>query len=270
MLMPQQESSQAGGFDMPPGWSERLSGYVWRRQTIGESQAAVFRLDAPESPALFVKAEAEGAFSELPGEAARLGWLRGQALPCPEILSFEFHGGRNWLLMTEVPGCDLASVRRMPPRDVIALAAAALRRLHALPVDTCPFDHRLPLRLDAAEARWQAGLVDISDFDHEHAGHDPAAMMAELRAGRPDDFDLVVTHGDACLPNFLADGDGFSGYVDCGRLGVADRCQDLALMGRSIGFNLGDAWVGSFYDAYGLSAPDRAKLGYYRLLDAFF
>ncbi|MDR3470337.1 MAG: aminoglycoside 3'-phosphotransferase [Devosia sp.] len=268
--MPQQEASQGGWVDMPPAWAERLSGYAWRRQTIGESQAAVFRLDAAESPALFVKTETEGPFSELPGEAARLGWLSGQGLPCAEVLSFELHDGRNWLLMTEVAGSDLASVRGMPPRALINLAVAALRRLHALPIQACPFDHQLPLRLDAAEARWLAGLVDIEDLDDERAGRDPSDLMAELRNGTPADFDLVVTHGDACLPNFLANGDGFSGYVDCGRLGVADRHQDLALMGRSIGFNLGDQWIEPFYEEYGLSAPDRAKLGYYRLLDEFF
>ncbi len=86
---------------------------------------------------------------------------------------------------------------------------------------------------------------------------------------RPGVEDPVVTHGDACLPNLMLHGDAFAGFVDCGRLGLADRHQDLALACRSIRHNLGEACVGQFLAAYG-AAHDPARLSFYQLLDELF
>ena len=150
------------------------------------------------------------------------------------------------------------------------LLADALRGLHALPVAVCPFDQRLASRLQAAQARVEAGRVDADDFDDERLGQSAQQVFAELRATRPDHEDLVVSHGDACLPNLLAVEGRFSGFIDCGRLGVADRYQDLALAARSLVHNFGDTrWVASLFRSYGV-VPDERRLAFYRLLDEFF
>lgn len=58
----------------------------------------------------------------------------------------------------------------------------------------------------------------------------PADLLERLRAEVPDRVsqeaeDLVVCHGDACLPNFIVDPytRQCTGLVDLGRLGIADR-----------------------------------------------
>ncbi|MBB2753803.1 UNVERIFIED_ORG: aminoglycoside 3'-phosphotransferase-2 [Rhizobium aethiopicum] len=255
---------------LPGALAERLSGYRFERDTLGRSTASVFRLEGEGLPVLYLKVEAAGPFGELADEAAKLDWLKASGLPCPEVIAWESDGGRNWLLIGALPGNDLASASALTPLARVELLAAALSRLHHLPIASCPFDHRLENRIAAAKARMQAGIVDETDFDETRLGKSAATLFAELESRRPDREDLVVTHGDACLPNFVASAEGFSGYIDCSRLGVADRHQDIALACRSIAHNFGEALVQPFLDRYGLTMPDPARLHYFQLLDEFF
>lgn len=255
--------------DLPASLRDALAGYDWDRQTIGASDAGVFRLEAAGQPVLFLKTEEVSPFAELPDEVTRLRWLGSQGIPCPEILRFETHGGHYWLLMTALPGGDLVT-QEVPAVGAIAIMAGALRRLHALDIASCPFDHRLDQRISLARRRAEAGEVDEEDFDDERAGRTAESAFEQLLATRPASEDLVVTHGDACMPNYMTADRHFAGFIDCARLGVADRHQDLALACWSITHNLGEAWVEPFLAAYGMPNADAGKLAYYRLLDEFF
>src|SRR5690606_810171 len=101
--------------DFPTIWTERLSPYTSTRQTLGESNAQVFRLDAENHPSLFVKCERVTPFSELPREAECLAWLARSGLPAPEPVDFTEDGEWHWLLMTALPGHDLASSPELLP-----------------------------------------------------------------------------------------------------------------------------------------------------------
>jgi aminoglycoside 3'-phosphotransferase-2 len=258
-----------GDLALPSEWQEDLEGYGLQRQTIGRSGAIVLRLEAEGRPSLFAKSEIAGPFAELPGEELRLKWLARQAIAAPRALARTVANGRNWLLMSALPGRDLASAADLPPGLVVELTADALRRLHRLDPALCPFDHRLDRRIAAAQVRAEAGIVDETDFDEERLGRTAVDLFEELVRRRPKGEDLVVTHGDACLPNLLVHDGRLAGFVDCARLGVADRHQDLALSCWSVRYNLGEAWVGPFLQRYGIQA-DPERLDYYRLLDEFF
>ncbi|KAF5883504.1 APH(3') family aminoglycoside O-phosphotransferase [Rhizobium sp. PEPV16] len=258
--------------DQPPPASAldaRLAGYRFERDALGRSAASVFRLEAPGLPTLYLKVEEVGPFGELADEAARLRWVKASGLPCPDIIAEDSDGARNRLLISALPGSDLASASVLTPLARVELLPAALLDLHRLPIASCPFDHRLETRIATAKARMQAGIIDETDFDEMRLGS-AQVLFADLESGRPGREDLVVTHGDACLPNFIASEDGFSGYIDCSRLGVADRYQDIALACRSIAHNFGEALVQPFLDRYGMPAADPARLAYYQLLDEFF
>lgn len=253
---------------LPDAWQARLAGCRLHAQSLGMSRAEVYRVQPGDGPDTFLKSEPADAFSELPDEVARLHWLQGQGVASPHVLEAVQHGRRHWLWMTAVPGLELAS-SSLPPAQVVAILAEALQRLHALPVAGCPFDQSVQRRLAAAKARVQAGQVDEADFDGPRQGQSAQQVFASLLAQLPEEVDPVVTHGDACLPNLLAAHGQFSGFIDCARLGVADRHQDLALAARSIDHALGQAWVAPFFAHYGI-APDTRRLSFYCLLDELF
>lgn len=255
---------------LPARLRDLLAGYRWAADGLGRSSASVFRLEADGRPPLYLKNEIASPFSELAGEAARLRWLGVQGLACPTVVAHESGGEHEWLLMSALDGTDLASASAMPPLERVRILAEALRELHRIGIDACPFDHRSDARIAAAKARMLAGHVDKTDFDEARMGRSAESLFRELEERRPAAEDLVVTHGDACLPNFVAADHGFSGYIDCGRLGVADRYQDIALAYGSIVYNFGEALVMPFLEAYGISEVDAEKMDYYRLLDEFF
>jgi aminoglycoside 3'-phosphotransferase-2 len=242
--------------DLPAGWARDVDVVP---QTIGKSGAGVWR--AGEH---VIKSEPIGPLAELPEEVARLRWLHTTCLPCPEVVDARDHAGHHWLLMTALPGADLASSPQLPTETAVTLVANALRALHALDPVTCPFDHRRVIRLARATARHEAGFYDGADPTNADAAY------AMLVATQPNGENLVVTHGDACFPNFMADGGRFAGFIDCGRLGVADRYQDIALSCRSLESNFGRASLPVFLAAYGIAEPDADKLAWYNLLDEFF
>ncbi len=262
-------SSQKPHLELPENFRPLVAGYDWNRDTLGQSDSSIFLLQAPDRPMLVLKVEAASPFGEYVDEAARLDWLASQGMPCPRVIARAFETETNWLLLRAVEGTDLASTTR-PPRDRIAILADALKRLHALDVAGCPFDHRIERRIALASARTEAGLVDEDDFDETRIGRTATDLFAELQARLPSPDTLVVTHGDACLPNIIEKDGRFSGFIDCSRLGVADRYQDIALACRSITHNLGEEWVEPFLAAYGIDTDDPDKRDFYCLLDEFF
>jgi aminoglycoside 3'-phosphotransferase-2 len=254
---------------IPAQWAQTFSAAPIERQTIGESGAEVSRICCINGEHLFLKSEPIGAHSELPQEIERLRWMNRLDLPGPTVLDATTENDRHWLLMSAVPGHDLASANDLSAPQVISILAMALRTLHQVSIETCPFDHSPELRIETARSRVSAGLVDEADFDDERLGRTAEDVFAELLSALPETCDLAVTHGDACLPNFMVEGSRFTGYIDCGRLGISDIYQDLALAARSIARNLGQAWVAPFFRAYGVE-PDQRRIAFYCLLDEFY
>jgi kanamycin kinase/aminoglycoside 3'-phosphotransferase-2 len=160
---------------------------------------------------------------------------------------------------------------------VVEAMADFARELHTLPVADCPFRRDPDTAVPDAEQAVALGLVDVEDFDEHRVGTDPETLLAELRRTRPaaEIIDPVVAHGDYCVPNVLIDPKTMrvSGIIDLGRLGIADRHQDLALAHRSLrddGLNeqYGPAFAEHFLNHYGLAA-DPARMEWHELLDEF-
>lgn len=250
----------------------------WERVPTGRSGAVVRR--APDGGA-YAKSGAGPLREDLVDERDRLTWLAEVDLPAPEILDWSDDGETATLITRTLPGTPMSDL----PATAAVRAATSwgrfLRRVHTIERERCPFERWIAVTVPLARVRVDGGLVDEDDFDDERAGRSAQEALAELLELRPraeelEVTDLVVCHGDACLPNFLVDPETLdvTGMLDVHRLGVADRHLDLALAVRSISdARLNPAYGPEAADAllaaYGQPA-DPWRLDFYRLLDEFF
>lgn len=218
---------------------------------------------------------------ELSDERDRLLWLSTTDVPAPAVLDWVDDGDTATLTTSALPGVPLSDLPPTAASSGVKALGSFLARLHALDREACPFERWLAVTVPLARVNVAQGRVDETDFDEEHAGRTGPDLLEELIELRPraeelEVGDLVVCHGDACLPNVLVDPASFevTGMIDVGRLGVADRHLDLALAARSVSDTslnpaYGPAAAEAMLAAYGLPA-DPWRLDFYRLLDEFF
>jgi aminoglycoside 3'-phosphotransferase-2 len=241
-----------------------------QRMDHSESGDLVYRIDG--APPLFAKIGDPArriSVSEMRREAAALRWLEGRAAAARLVWSGEA-AGRPAIVTEALDGVALHALAPGAAEAGALAALAALARLHALPINTCPFDERLAVKLAEARLRVRRGEVEVDRLEPENALAAPEAILAVLEARQPASEDLVVTHGDASWPNFILQPNGEVAMIDLGRFGIADRHQDLALFVRSAKRNVpgvdGEALLTRYYPF----AASAEKLAYYRRLDEIY
>lgn len=220
---------------------------------------------------------------ETDNESKMARWINYQ-LPIPFIPIYTVKNGIAYTLMSKVEGEMLCTMDYLKqPELVIKLAAQGIKRMWEIDVSNCPYkSSRLTERLKAAQKNVSNGLVDIANTEPETFGtngfQDPGELLEWLRNNRPEE-DIVLTHGDYCLPNIFAKGDEISGFIDLGKMGPADRWQDIAIAIRSLDHNFDGRYFDGerifdfkpqmLLDALGIEF-DEEKYRYYILLDELF
>lgn len=251
----------------------------WEPVEVGMSGASVYR---SSDGAVHAKCVGPDNRDELRLERDKVWWLATTSIPGPRLVDWAESDEAAVLVMTTVPGTPACDIPRRLVRRAAVSMGGLLAQLHALPLDSCPFVRRLDRTVAEAADAVRRRAVDITDFDHSRLGRTAGDLLTELtqrqpRAAELERGDLVVCHGDPCLPNLLIDpetGD-CTGLIDLGRLGVADRYLDLALTVRSMSaLEMNDQYdardAATFLNRYGISEPDPWRLDFYRLLDEFF
>ncbi len=241
----------AAGRDVRPVWQNELGGLTF--ELLG-------------SPRLFVKWAPSDSGIDLDAERLRLAWCR--RFTCvPEVVDAGSDGDGRWLVTGALAGESAVSPRcASEPAVAVTAIGEGLRALHdRLPVAECPFSWGAEERLERARLATERGFGDPERWhpSHRHLCVDEALE----RASEVPSIDrLVVCHGDACAPNTLITEDGrWSGHVDLGALGVADRWADLAVATWSTEWNYGPGFEQLLLDAYGVDRDDE-RIRYYRLL----
>lgn len=240
----------------------------WRWEVVSEYPGAsvTYRLSQDERNGRFLKLSVSDRYPSVEEEAARLRWAIDH-LPVPRVLEQGSDDGMSWLLTASLSGVDATDSSLMAsPSELVPILASGLRVLHAVPASSCPFDFELNRALQHVQERVARGLVDADrDFHPEFAHLQPSTALDLLEAERPRSEDVVVCHGDYCLPNVIVRDGKAAGFVDLGELGTADRWWDLAVATWSVTWNLGPGYEELFLSEYGV-AIDAERMRYYRLL----
>lgn len=208
-------------------------------------------------------------------------WLQ-EKLPVPKVLGFERDEKMTYLLMTRVPGEMSCTDKFMKnPEQLTAMLAEGLQMLWKVDISSCPYTFNLEKKLQMAKYIVENNLVDMdnveSDTFSENGFKNPAHLLEWLNNNRPEE-ELVLSHGDFCLPNIFLSNGKVSGYIDLGKTGLADKWQDIALCYRSLLHNFDGKYSGKQYQGFyadklferlGIE-PDWDKIRYYLLLDELF
>ncbi|MEU7259654.1 APH(3'') family aminoglycoside O-phosphotransferase [Streptomyces rimosus] len=248
----------------------------WEPVTDGESGAAVFRSADGSRYAKCVPADQVAA---LEAERDRVSWLSTQDIPGPRVLDWRVGAAGAGLLTSAVEGipADRASASML--RAAWEPIADAVRRLHELPPEKCPFTRELGEMFSMARDVVAREAVNPDFLPEEQRHTPPGELLARLApyVGQrlaQEAAQTVVCHGDLCLPNIILDPDTLdvAGFIDLGRLGRADPYADLALLFATARETWGDdeRWSQSaeeeFAARYGI-ALDRDRERFYLHLD---
>jgi kanamycin kinase len=253
-----------------PGVPERLqaeySDWAWEIAYQYAPDGLVYRLAHPEGEVRYLKLARHGGYPGIEREAARMAWA-SDFLPVPRVISTGVDEDVAWLCTRAVRGRDATDPSLMGDSNtLVRILARGLRLFHSAPVERCPFDFRLPQALSHARARVEAGKIDpVRDFHREFSHLSAREAVFILEQTQPSSEELVVCHGDYCLPNILIESGIPTGFVDLGELGVADRWWDLAVATWSVTWNLGPGYEDLFLEEYGVQR-DPAREEFFRLL----
>ncbi len=253
---------------LPDLINKHLKGLHGVQNKIGCSQASVYRY-CSEDMVLYLKIEPKSG--ELEKEYQNLLWLEGR-ISVPKVLEWVSEAEYNYLLISEIAGrmlCDDYYLQR--PKLAVSLLAEGLRLLWSVDIQACPIHNNLSRKLEVAAENVRNHRVDMSDWEPENDSFSaPEDLLRYLINNQPREEELVLTHGDYCLPNIFADGNRVTGFIDIGRAGIADQWQDVALCLRSFHHNFNTEEYDNLL-LKELSIPlDQEKLDYYILLDELF
>lgn len=204
----------------------------------------------------------------LENEYKKLYWLQGKLL-VPEIIYFGKYADKDFLLTREINGKMAFEINEKEPIELIKLLVEGIKMFENIDISKCKFNNSLDIELKQVLYNIENNLIDMKKFK-EHGRFDtPIQLYEYLLNNRPKE-ELILTHGDYCLPNIIIDKDKISGFIDIGSCGIADKYKDISTCVWSMKYNgKTDEYIELFFKQLEFEI-DFNKLEYYNLLSLLY
>lgn len=204
------------------------------------------------------------------GEIDRIEWL-DRRLPVPKVMaSAPIATGGHAAVFSTPPGKPAtATDSSHDPVRSVELFAQALRFVHEIPIDRCPFSNKLDVRLRSIRRRLKAGRYDSMQLSEAYRRYPATQLFDMLVERQPKEEDFVFAHGAWMMDVVYLDSQGVSGITEWDRAGIADRYVDLAKGAQSVADRVGPELIPRFFECYGVPNPEPLRLDYYQLLGEF-
>lgn len=219
--------------------------------SIGCSDSQVFKIEK-EDKVYFFKIAKLGL---LTSEYNALNWLNGKLL-VPKIILYTVNNEIEYLITEKIPGEMVCSDNIVNDYKIgLKVIAEAFNNIYDVDIKNCPFNVSLDYKLNLVKSNVEKGLIN----------YDELSDNTKSKFKNRFEEELCFSHGDTSLPNIFCDNGKFSGFIDVGECGIADKWFDLAICQKSIKRNYGVNAINEFYNELNI-IPDYDKINYYLLM----
>lgn len=230
--------------------------------SIGCSDSNVFKVNK-DNNIYYLKMAKKGL---LKSEYDKLKWLQGR-ICVPKIVLYDESDDYEYLITESVEGEMVCSDYYQNNQELgLEVIKEAFNNIIDVDISNCPFDVSIEYKLALVENNVMNNLVSDNDLKKETLERFGSAKNL-LKFLKDNKFveEKCFSHGDTSLPNIFANNNKFSGFIDVGECGIADKWFDLAICEKSIKRNYGEEYVSKFYEKLDV-IPDRDKIDYYLLM----
>ncbi|MDO5569358.1 MAG: aminoglycoside 3'-phosphotransferase [bacterium] len=230
--------------------------------SIGCSDSTVFRITS-DNGIYFLKITKNGL---LTNEYKKLKWLSTKTI-VPKIILHEVIDDKEFLLTESLEGEMVCSNFYLQnPSLGIPIIIDAFDELKKVDIIDCPFNVSLDYKLNLVKYNLDNNLINIDEIDVSIKNkYKTLQGIYDYLIKNRFDEELCFSHGDISLPNIFAKNGSFSGFIDVGDCGIADKWFDIAIATRTIIRNYGEEYLKDFYKGINI-IPDKFKINYYLLM----
>lgn len=229
---------------------------------IGCSDSQVIKI-TKDDEVYYLKIAKKGLLTQ---EYKALKWLNGK-FPVPEIVLYDKEYNNEYLITKAILGEMVCSENYVNnPKIAIKIIKEAFDNIYSVDISNCPFNVSNEYKLSLVERNIKEGLITNEDLKEETLNkYGSVENVLKYLIDNKFKEELCFSHGDTSLPNIFASNNKFSGFIDVGECGIADKWFDLAICEKSIKRNYGEEYISKFYEELNI-IPDRKKIEYYLLM----